>query len=63
MTRRDTPDEARRRADEAAAEAAAQLAAARKATAGVARRASRSRWLLDSNHLGELFEQALGLQK
>jgi hypothetical protein len=57
------PEEARRRADEAAKQAAAQLAKARAGTAGAVARARRSRWLLDSNHLGELFAQALGLQK
>jgi hypothetical protein len=57
------PEEARRRADEAAEQARAQLADARSRMAGTAARARKSRWLLDSNHLGELFAQALGLQK
>jgi hypothetical protein len=57
------PEEARRRADEAAEQARAQLDAARSQMAGTAARARRSKWLLDSNHLGELFAQALGLQK
>lgn len=57
------PDEARRRADEAAAQAAEQLQAARSSTARAAGQARRSKWLLDRNHLGELFAQALGLQK
>lgn len=57
------PEEARQRADEAAKRAADQLAKARAGTSGAAARARRARWLLESNHLGELFAQALGLQK
>lgn len=57
------PEEARRRADEADARAHEQLAAARGGMAGATARARKSKWLLDSNHLGELFAQALGLQK
>ncbi len=57
------PEEARRRTEEAAARAADQLAEAKAGTRDAVARARRSRWLLDSNHLGELFAQALGLQK
>lgn len=56
------PTEARRRADEAAAEAAAQLQAARDETQATGRRAQRARLFLVRNHLAELFEQALGMR-
>lgn len=59
----DSPEAARARADEAARLAAEQLAQARAGTPGVAARARRARWFLTTNHLGELFAEALGLQK
>lgn len=57
------PQSAKTAAAAAGERAAEQLQQARDRDTRVTRVDRRARWLLDQNHLAELLEQALGVQK